>query len=116
MVRLKGFLPVELIHASTDLILITGFFLLVTAAFMLKGLRTAWVFAVVLSVLSLVGHLTKAIDFEEAGIALLVTAGLIFTRKEYYIKTNPKLRNVGLQTSLLLAFADWFMELLGFIS
>jgi len=114
IVRLKDFIPTELIHASNDLVLISGFFLLLTSAFMLKGLRTAWVFALVLSILSFVGHITKAIDIEEACIALLVIAVLIATRKEYYIKTNPKMRNVGIQTSLLLAAATLIYGIGGF--
>ncbi len=111
---LKDFLPVELINASNYLVIIVGLFLLVTAAFMLKGLRTAWIFAVSLSLLSLLGHLTKAIDYEEAAVALLVIFILIATRKEYYIKTNPKFRNVGLQTSLLLAVATFVYGIVGF--
>lgn len=114
LTRLKDFLPTELIHASNDLVLIAGFFLLLTAAFMLKGLRTAWVFAIVLSILSLVGHITKAIDIEEASVALFVIVILIATRKEYYIKTNPKMRNVGIQTSLLLAAATLIYGIGGF--
>ena len=111
---LKDFLPVEVIHASNMLVLVAGFFLLVTAAFMLKGLRTAWWFALLLSLVSLTGHITKAIDFEEASIALLVILSLVLTRKEYYIRTNPRLRNVGLQTSLLFAVVIFAYGIIGF--
>ena len=112
--RLNDFLPVEIIHASEYLIMATGLFLLVTAAFMLKGLRSAWWFAIVLSVLSIIGHLTKAIDYEEAFVAFIVVVTLIATRKEYYIKTNPRLRNVGVQTSLLLTLAVLIYGIVGF--
>jgi phosphatidylglycerol lysyltransferase len=114
MVRLKEFLPVEVIHASNYLVMAAGLFLLVTAAFMLKGMRTAWWFAVILSLLSFVGHITKAIDYEEASVALIVLLVLGVTRKEYYIKTNPKLRNVGIQTSLLLTGAVLTYGIVGF--
>ncbi len=112
--ELKGFLSIEAIHASNYLVLTAGLLLLVTAAFLLKGLRTAWWFAIFLSSVSLVGHLAKAIDFEEASIALLAIVMLIGTRKEYYIKTNPKMRNVGLQTSILTAFATLIYGIVGF--
>ena len=112
--RLNDFVPMQVIHASNYLVMIAGLFLLVSAAFMLKGLRTAWWFAMVLTVLSLIGHLTKAIDYEEAFIALLVVVILIATRKEYYIKTNPKIRNVGVQTSLLLTLAVLIYGIVGF--
>ncbi len=111
---LKDFLPVEIIHASNYLVMVAGLFLLVTAAFMLKGLRTAWLFALALSILSLISHITKAIDYEEASIALLVIAVLIVTRKEYYVRSNPRLRNVGLQTSLLLTVAVLLYATVGF--
>ena len=111
---LKEFLPVEIIHASNYLVMAAGLFLLVTAAFMLKGLRTAWLFALILSILSCIGHLTKAIDFEEAIVALIVVAVLVATYKEYYIRSNPKLRIVGIQTSLLFTLAVLLYGTIGF--
>jgi len=111
---LKEFLPVGAIHASNYLVLTAGLLLLVTAAFLLKGLRTAWWFALILSFVSLIGHMTKAIDFEEASIALIAVVMLVGTRKEYYIKTNPKMRNVGIQTALLTAVATLIYGIVGF--
>ena len=114
LIRLNDFLPVQVIHASNYLVMAAGLFLLVTAAFMLKGMRAAWWFAVILSVLSFIGHITKAIDYEEAIVALLVVIALVATRKEYYIKTNPKLRTVGIQTSLLFTAAILTYGIVGF--
>jgi phosphatidylglycerol lysyltransferase len=114
LASLKNFVPVEVIHASNYTVFVAGLFLLVTAAFMLKGLRTAWWFAMVLTVLSFVGHIIKAIDYEEATIALLVIVVLLTTRKEYYIKTNRKLRTIGIQTSLLFTAAVFIYGIVGF--
>ncbi|MCX6257155.1 MAG: lysylphosphatidylglycerol synthase domain-containing protein, partial [Bacteroidia bacterium] len=114
LTSLYDFLPIQVIHASNYLVMLAGLFLLVTAAFMLKGLRSAWWFALALSILSLIGHITKAIDYEEAIIALFVLVALIITHKEYYIRSNPKLRNVGLQTSLLLTAATIIYGIIGF--
>jgi phosphatidylglycerol lysyltransferase len=111
---LKDFLPIEVIQSSNYIVIMAGLFSLVTAAFMLKGLRTAWWFAFILSIVSLVGHITKAIDFEEASFALLVIIVLIATHKEYYIRNNPKLRNVGLQTSLYLTAGTLIYGIVGF--
>ncbi len=111
---LKHYLPIEAIHASNYFILASGLFLLVNAAFMLKGLRTAWWFALVLSLVSLIGHLTKAIDYEEAIIALAVILSLYSTRKEYIVKSNPKLRVVGIQTALITAAAVMVFGVVGF--
>lgn len=112
--QLREFLPLELIHASNYLVMTAGLFLIVTASFMLKGLRSAWWFAMVLSIISLIGHLTKAIDFEEATLALLVIVILFATRKEYFIKTNPKLRLIGVQTSLMFSLAIIVFGVAGF--
>jgi phosphatidylglycerol lysyltransferase len=101
LARINNFLPVEAIHASNYLVMTAGLFLLVTAAFMLKGLRAAWWFALFLSIISLIGHLTKAIDYEEAIVALGVISILLVTRKEYYVKNNPRLRLIGVQTAIL---------------
>ncbi|MBN1183475.1 MAG: lysylphosphatidylglycerol synthetase family protein [Bacteroidales bacterium] len=111
---LKGFLPVGLIHASNFLVMLAGLLLLVNAAFMLKGLRASWWFAFILSTFSIIGNITKAIDFEEAIIAFLVIIVLLATKKEYYIKTNPKLRNVGIQTSLFLTAIVIIYGIIGF--
>lgn len=114
LMRVKDFLPVEAIHASNYLVMTAGLFLLVTAAFMLKGLRAAWWFALLLCVISFIGHLTKAIDYEEAIVALFVLVILLATHKEYYIKTNPRLRLIGLQTSLLSMAAVIIYGTVGF--
>ena len=104
----------DFISFSNSFVLVAGLFLLVTAAFMLKGLRTAWWFAIVLSVLSIAGHLTKGIDYEEATIALLIVVSLITTRKEYYVKTNPRLETIGFQTALLSFIAVLLFGIVGF--
>lgn len=114
LIRLKDFLPVEVIHASNYLVMTSGLLLLVTAAFMLKGLRSAWWFAIVLCILSFIGHITKAIDYEEALVALFVIISLIMTRKEYFVKSNPKLRNVGLKTSLFFTAIVLIYGIVGF--
>jgi phosphatidylglycerol lysyltransferase len=114
LIRLKEFVPTEVIHASNYLVLLAGLFLLVTAAFMLKGLRTAWWFALSLTILSFIGHITKAIDYEEAIVAFLVIVVLIATHKEYYIKANRKLRTIGIQTSLLFMVAVLTYGVIGF--
>jgi len=111
---LKEIILPDVIYSSNMLVLITGLFLLVTAVFMLKGLRTAWWFAFVLTLISFIGHITKGIDVEEATIALLVLIILLSTRKEYYVKTNPKLRNIGFQTALLTMGAVLLYGIIGF--
>ena len=98
---LENFLPLNAISASNYFVFIAGAFMLLTAVFMLKGLRNAWWIALGLSVVSCVGHLTKAIDYEEALIALFVIVTLLITRREYNIRGNPRLHSVGIWSSVL---------------
>jgi phosphatidylglycerol lysyltransferase len=111
---LKDYVLIDIVSLSNSFVLIAGLFLLITAAFMLRGLRTAWWFAIVLSLISVFGHITKGIDYEEASIALLIIGSLIATRKEYYVKTNPQLGTVGLQTALLSTIAVMLFGIVGF--
>jgi phosphatidylglycerol lysyltransferase len=111
---LKDYLLVGFVSFSNSFVLIAGLFLLVTAAFMLRGLRTAWWFAIALSLISVLGHITKGIDYEEASIALLIVGSLIATRKEYHVKTNPRLGTVGVQTALLSMLSVIVYGVVGF--
>lgn len=111
---LENIIPILAIKASNYFVITAGLFMLVNAAFMLKGLRAAWWFAVVLTGISIVGHLTKAIDYEEASIAMIVLISLIVTRKEYYIKSNSHLRSIGFKTVLISISAVLIYSILGF--
>jgi phosphatidylglycerol lysyltransferase len=112
--RLENFIPLDAIAASNFFILISGAFLLLTAIFLLKGQKNAWWIALFLSISSVVGHLTKAIDYEEAIAALIVMAMLLFSRKEYTIRSNPKWHTVGIRTALVSIFAVLIYGTIGF--
>ncbi|WP_243348560.1 phosphatidylglycerol lysyltransferase domain-containing protein [Parabacteroides sp. FAFU027] len=111
---LEDFLPLDAITASNYFVALAGVFMLLTAAFMFKGLRTAWWIAIALSIVSAIGHLTKAIDYEEAIAALLVLVMLVYSRKEYYIRSNPRLRFVGFTTAFASIVAVLVYGIVGF--
>jgi phosphatidylglycerol lysyltransferase len=111
---LRDYLFFDVVNFSNSFVLITGLFLLVTAAFMLRGLRSSWWFALILSTFSVLGHITKGINLTEAGIALFVVFSLIMTRKEYYVRNNPRVRNLGIQTALLSMVAVLIYGTIGF--
>ena len=111
---LRDFMPVDLMIVSNYFVLVLGLFLLVTASFMLKGLKMAWWFAFFLSFVSMFGNLAKAADYEEAIVAFLVMVVLIFTKKEYYVKNSPRLRSVGIQTAILSMMAVLVYSVIGF--
>ncbi|SDC93237.1 phosphatidylglycerol lysyltransferase domain-containing protein [Williamwhitmania taraxaci] len=114
MQHLQNFLPIEAITVSNYFVLLAGIFMLLTAAFLFRGLRSAWWLALFLGIISCVGHLTKAIDYEESIVALLVVLILLYSRKEYYVKNNPQLRNVGIMTAVFSMVAVMIYGTVGF--
>ncbi|MCE1199932.1 MAG: phosphatidylglycerol lysyltransferase domain-containing protein, partial [Marinilabiliales bacterium] len=114
VIWLKDFIPVDAMEVSNYFVLVLGLILLVNASFMLKGLRTAWWLAVLLTVVSFAGNLLKAGDYEEALSALFVLAVLIYTRKDYHIRNNRRLRTVGIQTAVLSIIAVMLYSVIGF--
>lgn len=111
---LRDFLMLNVISFSNVFVLVVGLFLLLTAAFMLRGLKTSWWIALGLSFVSIIGHITKGIDYEEATVALIVIFSLIATKKEYYVKSNPKLGSLGVQTALMSVAAVLLFGVVGF--
>ena len=111
---LRDYLFFDVVNFSNSFVLITGLFLLVNATFMLRGLRSAWWFATILSTFSIIAHLTKGVNFLEAGIALFVVFALFVTRREYYVRNNPRIRTTGIQTAILSIVAVMIYGTVGF--
>lgn len=101
LIHLKDIIPLSAITASNYFVLIAGALMVLTASFMIKGLKSAWWIAFVLSSISVIAHLTKAIDYEEALVALSVVIILLYSRKEYYIKSDARLSFIGISTSII---------------
>ena len=110
---IRQFLPLEAINASNVLVLFVGLALLITSAFMFKGLKNAWRLALLLSILSLIGNLTKAFDYEEATFAGIIIILLLMSRSQYRIRSSVKWIRLG-----LLSVAVIFLSVLifGYIS
>ena len=98
---LREYLPLGAIHASNMMVMFFGLSLLVTAAFLLRGLRNAWIIALALSALSLAGHLTKALDYEEAIVSAITIITLIATAGQYRIRSSNKWMQAGFKTSII---------------
>jgi phosphatidylglycerol lysyltransferase len=111
---LRQYLPMDTIHASNLLVLLMGLLLVVTAAFLVRGLRNAWIIALVVSLLSGITHLAKALDWEEASIAFFVVIVLLATYKQYRLKINPKLLNLGIITAVSVFVGVVMFETIGF--
>jgi len=96
---LREYMPVSAIRTSNLLVLFMGLALIITAAYLFRGLRNAWIFALTLSVLSLIGNITKALDYEESIVAALTLITLLTTAKQYRIRSSTKWMKAGLKTT-----------------
>lgn len=111
---LSRFVPMNSINATNQFVLLTGFILLITSAYLMRGQRNAWLLAMVLSVLSLFGHMFKALDYEEAILAASVLLILAISVKQYRLKSNPKLVQLGFVSVVLVFAAIWIFGFVGF--
>lgn len=84
--ELRQIIPIAAIQASNWFTLFSGIFMLVVAAYLVRGLRSAWFVAVVLAAISLIAHIGKGIDWEEATGALITLFILLLTRKQYILQ------------------------------
>lgn len=107
-------IPSPAIHATNLLVLFIGVGSMVCAAFLIKGLRNAWWMAVAIAALSVVGHLAKAWDYEEAAIAGAVLLLLLLTRNQYRRRSNPRLVTTGIAVTLLSFVAILIYGFIGF--
>jgi len=106
---LRGIFPLEFIHYTRFLALLTGFALLVSSFNILRRKRRAYQFVLGLAVLSVLSHLAKGLDFEEAALSLLLAAALIAGRKHFTVKSvRPDLRTslvrAGLGVVIVFAY------------
>ena len=111
---IREFLPLEAINASNILVLFIGLALLITSAFMFKGLKNAWRLSLLLSILSLIGNLTKALDYEEATFAGVIIILLLISRKQYRIRSSMKWIGLGLISVSIIFLSVMIFGYVGF--
>nr|WP_295866092.1 phosphatidylglycerol lysyltransferase domain-containing protein [uncultured Chitinophaga sp.] len=111
---LRAYIPGTSIHASNLLVVFSGLVLLVTATFLFRGLRSAWIVALSVSLISVLGHIGKALDYEEASLALVTSILLLVTARQYRVKSNPQLVNIGVVTAVATFLLVLFFGTIGF--
>lgn len=111
---IKNLLPADFILASNALVLISGLLLIIIAIFLIQGSKRAWYTAVILTSLSVIGHITKGIDYEEAFFTGLALLCLYYTRSHYKLKSNPFYTKLSFQVILYGLGAILLYGILGF--
>jgi phosphatidylglycerol lysyltransferase len=85
---LGGFLPLAMVHHSRSLVLFSGFALVLLSFNVLRRKRRAWIGVTALSSASVVLHLTKGIDYEEALVPLCLLVLLWFVRSAFTVRSR----------------------------
>ncbi|MEO8823737.1 MAG: phosphatidylglycerol lysyltransferase domain-containing protein, partial [Ginsengibacter sp.] len=111
---IRTFLPLDAINASNILVLFIGLALLITSAYMFKGLKNAWRLAMVLSFLSVIGNITKALDYEEAFFAVIIIILLLISRSQYRIRSSARRIRIGFLSVGIIFLAVLLFGFVGF--
>ncbi len=110
LVLLEQFSPLQVRHGGRLTSTLAGFALLLLATQLWRRKRVAWFFALILLAVSVVSHLLKGLDYEEAGIGLLLMAVLLALRRLFHARSDAPSGRRGLQ---VLAFAVLFTLVYG---
>lgn len=112
-------LPLNFVRAAHFIMLVFGLVLLVVSVNIYRGKRRAYVIAVILSFASIILHLTKAIDYEEAIASFILLSLLIVARRRFTVKsvelplvleTFSKVAMVLFATFLYGVLGFWFLD------
>jgi len=110
----KNILPEDLIVTSNALVLIFGLILVMVSIFLLQGSKRAWYVATALTLFSIIGHLLKAADYEEAALALIAGSSLFYTRDNYKLKPHPKFVKISYNVFVYAIASVFAYGVLGF--
>jgi phosphatidylglycerol lysyltransferase len=114
MAVLRDVFPLEFVHVSRFLSLTIGFALAVASLQILKRKKRAFLLVTLLAGLSVVFHLTKGLDYEEAAASLLLMFVLFLARKSFTVKSGVPAPGSALAGAGLFAVAALFYGTLGF--
>ncbi|MFA9388290.1 MAG: phosphatidylglycerol lysyltransferase domain-containing protein [Prolixibacteraceae bacterium] len=81
-------LPQQITEISNFTVLIFGLGLILISVYLFFGSKNAWRIALFLTTMSIAGHLTKAVDYEEALLAFAALISLLITKKSYTLKSQ----------------------------
>jgi phosphatidylglycerol lysyltransferase len=103
MTALREVFPLEFLHISRYLSLLIGFALAVSSVNIIKRKKRAYALVMILSGLSVVFHLAKGLDYEEAALSLALMAVLFLARKNFRVKSSlPDLRSTLVPLAIAL--------------
>jgi len=103
---LRRFLPLEFIHLSRSLTLLIGFALVISSLNIYRRKRLAWWIVAALAGFSVVFHLTKGVDYEEATLTVALLVLLAATRSRFTVRSRAiDWRDATLRAGLAVTLA-----------
>ena len=107
MKLLEEISPLEVTHGSRLATALAGYALLLLSVNLWRRKQVAWLLTLIILAVSVVGHLFKGLDYEEASIAGLLGVGIFALRPHFHARSDfPSLRQ-GI-TVLMLAMGFTF--------
>jgi len=99
--------PLEFLHISTFLTMIFGFGLIVSSLNIARKKRRAFKVVLALASLSIVFHLTKGLDYEEAAFSAVLVSLLLLSKNSFRVSSRaiPNARNLTLHIGIGAAVA-----------
>ena len=111
---LREVFPLEFLHLSRTATLLIGFALIISSLNVFKRKKRAFQIVLFLSYASVVFHLVKGLDYEEALLSFVLLIVLLLTRKSFTVKSSiPDLRS-GLLRLGIAAFVGLGYGVAGF--
>ena len=102
---LRAMFPIEILHLSRTLTLLTGIFLVVIAQALLRRKKRAWIVSIVLLSLTLALHLIKGLDVEEFTLTAVALLVLVAARPLFVVDSDRLAVFSAMKTaSLILGF------------
>lgn len=102
---LEEIIPLPVLAGTRLATALAGFALILLAAGIWRGKRTAWWLTLAVLVVTSIAHLVKGFDFEEASLAAILLLGLLLFRGRFQARSDPPTIERGLRTlGLALAF------------
>lgn len=96
ILALQTWLPLEVIQRSRPLMLFAGIALLQVSRNLARRKELAWYVAVIALSMSLLLHITRALDLHHSLIAGLLLVYLIYNRRRFYARSDPLSMKLGI--------------------